>query len=188
MNEGFALEGFNFPPSRTSVERLEFPGSKTNILRLQYSDDVGVDFQLIGNRLMVSLNVDSSGVMSLQQSERATEISAVQPDDTSGMQQESLSTGPGVTMESGDEVAEEGSFFTSIFGILSIILVLLAIAGALYFFILKKKQDAAEGDSDEGESEDEEFEEEELSEEEEEGAEEVLAEEEEVESFEDDEE
>ncbi len=172
MNEGFALEGFELPPSQASIERLEYPGSKTNHLRLDYSDDVGVEFQLVGNRLMVTLDVDSTGLMSL-----------AQPSDTVAAQQKAMQTGPGVTIESGEEDVEEGSFFTSIFGIITIILVLLAVAGGLYFFILKKKMDGGASGDDEEESDDEDLEEDGIEEETEEVEEEV---EEEIGSFEDD--
>ena len=46
INEGFALEGFDLPPSQASIVRLEYPGSKTDHLRLDYSDDVGLSFNL----------------------------------------------------------------------------------------------------------------------------------------------
>ncbi len=39
-------EGFDLPPSQASIERLEYPGSKTDHLRLDYSDDVGLSFNL----------------------------------------------------------------------------------------------------------------------------------------------
>jgi len=62
---GMLPELYLQPQSRASAERIEIPGSNTNVLRLQYTKDIGVDFQLVGNRLIVSLDVDTSGLMKL---------------------------------------------------------------------------------------------------------------------------
>ena len=63
---------------------------------------------------MVTLDVDSSDLMSLAQVERLEETPVAQPGDTVAAQQEAMLTGPGVTVESGKEDAEDGSFFKHI--------------------------------------------------------------------------
>lgn len=187
--EGYSVEGFNLPLSRASVERTEIPGSAIRSLRLNYTDDIKVEFQLKGNNLLVTLDVDSIGnITGMRQTQSVAEQVNIGLD--SMQQTEGPIIGPGTSLESGD-IEEEAStpFYKSIFGIATMIVVLFGILGALYFFVLKKKSSAGKTGGDDmdsgGGSTDDDFGGEEMEEGEE--IEELAPDEEEIESFEEEE-
>ena len=184
--EGYSVEGFDLPLSRASVERTEIPGSGIRSLRLNYTDDITVNFQLAGNNILVTLEVDSLGnIAGMRQTQSIPGQDIIGMDST--QQAEGPITGPGTSLESGEpEEVESTPFYKSIFGIATMIVVLFGVLGALYFFVLKKKKsvDKAGGDDMDagGKSTDDDFGGEEVEEGEE--IEELAPDEEEIESFE----
>lgn len=127
--EGLAAADFELPPLDTSVERMEIPGARIKELRLQYPDYIGVDFQLEGNRLSVIMDVDTTGKRSLIPEEEM-------PPDTV----KAYTAGAGSTIETvPPEQPAETPFWRSLPGLFIILLILSAIAGALYFLYHKKK-------------------------------------------------
>lgn len=188
--EGYSLAGFNLPQSRTSVERIEFAGTGMQSLRLNYTDDIKVNFQLKGNNLLVSLDVDSMGnVTGIRQTE-SIPASISSDIDTSGGSGDII-MGPGTSVERGEsEIVEETPFYKSLTGIIIIIFVLFGILGALYFFVLKKKKSVGQGEDVESAADEERAESEDIGEAEESDedfGDEIVTDEEEIESFEEEE-
>lgn len=185
--EGYSIEGFDLPLSRASVERTEIPGSAVRSLRLNYTDDIKVDFQLKGNRMLITLDVDTLGnIAGLRQTQGVSGQVDIGLDST----QQAEGTIGLDDLESGDPDEEASTpFYKSLFGIATIILVLFGILGALYFFVLKKKKSVGKAGGDEmdsdSESTDDDFGGDDMEEGEE--VEELAPDEEEIESFEEEE-
>jgi len=149
--EGLPAAGVYLPPLDESVERMEIPGARIKELRLQYPDYIGVDFQLEGNRLSVILDVDSTSKRSLIPAEET-------PPDTG----KAYTTGSGSTLEKVSPVQTgKTPFWRSLRGLFTAFLILLAVAGALYFLYYKKKVSTETTSKIDEESEEESFEEDE---------------------------
>jgi hypothetical protein len=173
------LTGGSFPPqSRASAERLEIPGSKTNVLRLQYTNDIGVDFQLVGNRLVVSLAVDTTGLLKLIPKTQTVEAEPIrkQTDTTQQITEKTLVTAPTDTTAKASKLPVTAQPFwknwinkaksvlqipglLKIVGILAGVVVLLSVIYAVIKKLLlggkrKKKEPAEEGEEIEESGED----------------------------------
>lgn len=149
--EGLTAAGVYLPPLDESVERMEIPGARIKELRLQYPDYIGVNFQLEGNRLSVIMDVDTTSKRSIIPEEEI-------PPDT----EKSYITPPGSTLETvPPEQPAETPFWRSLRGLFTAFLILLAVAGALYFLYYKKKVSTETTSKIDEESEEESFEEDE---------------------------
>ncbi|MCP4727850.1 MAG: DUF4366 domain-containing protein [bacterium] len=160
LGEGIPLEGSELRPSETSIERLESRGTGPNVLRIKYTDDIDVNFEVVDKSVLISLEVDSSGMSRFVTTDKPAETTPQRPVvtepalmDTSTIPAESEED----TSETG-ELVEEGGIPTWLI-IVIIVLAVAALGGAGYLFMTKKKKGGSvemeeddsglEGDDDE---------------------------------------
>jgi len=177
-NEGFPVESVALQPSRAAAERIESPGSNANILRLKYTDDIDVKLELVNKTLLVSLDIDSAGALSMRPQIPAQKIPQKAAEDTAQIAKDTV-TGTGMLEKVGGEEtagAAKIPFYKNWLFLTVFILILFGIAGALYFILVLKKKESEEETEYEEEAELEDVESDEFLEEE------IIPEEEEIDS------
>ncbi len=138
IGEGIPLEGAQLQPSATSIERIESRGTGPNILRIKYTDDIDVNFEVVDKNVLVSLEVDTTGMTRFVTTEKPAEETPSRPVASEPVATDTLATTGEDTAETG-ELVEEGGIPTWLI-IVIIVLAVAALGGGAYLFLIKKKK------------------------------------------------
>lgn len=153
LGEGISVGGSSIRPSMASIERTESPGSDFNVLRVKYTEGMSVNFEVVDNNILVKLELDSLGRTMLVAEEKPKETIS-NPDDSlsmtstdqGGISAEDTSGSGELSLAGEDEAVP---FYKDWLWLSLIALVLLGVAGGLYFmFVMKKKTGDKKASSD----------------------------------------